>query len=261
MAPTTEPARRYGWRPSLHDPRDLVADPSGIRILAEVDPRGEMTPIYDQFRLGACTANADPRVIDYDRIVHGEAPFFPSRLGIYFYERKFEGQPATADTGAYGRDGFKAARKIGMWREADWPYVKDVQDPTHDPHFFTDPASRLGPAPLRLERPYKAVPKTEHAIKAVLSNKQMISFGFSVFESFESPEVAKTGIMPTPQHGEQLLGGHQVVAIGYLKSEPHYVLCANSWGNGWGIGGCFLMPWSYLLSRNCSDLRTVYRPA
>ena len=30
----------FGWRPSLPDPRDIVADPTEIPILPEVDPRG-----------------------------------------------------------------------------------------------------------------------------------------------------------------------------------------------------------------------------
>jgi C1A family cysteine protease len=83
------------------------------------------------------------------------------------------------------------------------------------------------------------------------SNQRTIAFGFMVYESFESSGVARTGIVPMPKRGEQVLGGHEVLAVGFLKSEPDYVLVRNSWGSrktggrGWGIDGSgyFLMPW------------------
>ena len=34
--------------------------------------------------------------------------------------------------------------------------------------------------------------------------------------------------MPVPGPDEQIMGGHEILAVGYLKSEPDYVLCRNS---------------------------------
>ena len=33
-----------------------------------------------------------------------------------------------------------------------------------------------------------------------------------------------------PEQGEQQIGGHEVLAVGYLKDQPNYVLVRNSWG-------------------------------
>ena len=57
-------------------------------------------------------------------------------------------------------------------------------------------------------------------------------FGFTVYDSFESPEVAQTGVVPMPAPGEAGLGGHCVVAVGYDDSTRRFVI-RNSWGPSW----------------------------
>jgi C1A family cysteine protease len=187
--------RGFGWRPSIPDPRDIPADTTEIPILAQVDPRNVyMPPVYDQGHLGSCTANAVAAAIDADRLVDGQGAMTPSRLAIYWLERYLEHQPATADTGAMGRDGFKAARNYGVLPEADWPYTDDASDP----RFSEDPrtSGKWDPDHWVLDDKYKSVSRSLTDFKRVLSNKQTIAFGFSVFRSFMSKEVADTGVVP-----------------------------------------------------------------
>jgi C1A family cysteine protease len=140
--------------------------------------------------------------------------------------------------------------------EQDKPPAASVFDPPSPPT-----AAVAADTYYALTKQVVTVPQTEQAIKAVLSNNQSVALGFSVYESFESPEVAKTGVLPMPTQGEQLVGGHEVLAVGYLRSEPHYVLAMNSWGTDWGLSGFFLMPWSYITNRQLvRDLRTIVRP-
>lgn len=257
----TTNGRRYGWKPSLPDARDIQADPSEIPIRDEVDPRGEyMTAVYDQGQLGSCTANAVAAAIDADRIVDGMDPMYPARLGIYALERMLEHQPPDADTGAMGRDGFKAARNIGVLPERDLPYTDDK----HSPSFSGDPREnpQWDADHWRLGDKYKSVPRSLEAFRRVLSNRQTIAFGFRVPRSMESPEMARSGILPPPDANDLIPNaGHEVLAVGYLRDEPHHCLVRNSWGSDWGLGGYFLMPWAWLLDANFSgDLRTIYRP-
>lgn len=252
--------RGFGWRPSLPDPRDIPADTTEIPILAEVDPRNTyMPPIYDQGHLGSCTANAVAAAIDADRLADGQGAISPSRLGIYWFERYLEHQAATADAGAMGRDGFKAARKFGVIPEADWPYT----DNSADPSFAADPrtSGKWNADHWVLDDKYKSVHRSLTDFKRVLSNKQTIAFGFAVFSSFVSKEVADTGIVPPPDPSQIIPNeGHEVLAIGYLEDQPQHCLCRNSWGTGWGMDGYFLMPWSVLLDASfSSDFRTIYR--
>lgn len=250
---------RYGWKRSLPDQRDVLADTSGLAILPEVDPRGHyMTPIYDQLRLGSCTAQTVAEAVDADRILNGEDPLYPSRLAIYALERLYEGTDLHVDSGAYGRDGYKAVRRFGMVPESELPYSD------HAPAWQQDPRALITSSAHRakLERPYKAVPRGLAHFKQVLSNYQTVGFGFSVYESFESAEVARTGIVPMPGPDEKMVGGHEVLLVGYLRDEPNYGLVRNHWAKSWGLAGYFLMPWTYLLDPNLSDdFRTIYRPA
>jgi C1A family cysteine protease len=246
--------RRYGWKPSLPDHRDLIADTTGLTPLPEVDPRADLPVPFNQGQLGSCTANAVGAALEYDAMLDGAPAVTPSRLFIYYCERQIEGSLGQGDTGAFGRDGFKAAKRYGTPPETEWPY--DIGKYADDPpqSVWTDAAEHT------LAKPYKSVPRSVNQFKLVLSNKQTIAFGFSVYDSFESQSVAASGVVPMPEPGEQQIGGHEVLAVGYLKDEPNYVLVRNSWGTGWGLGGYFLMPWQYLLSTDlASDFRTIVR--
>jgi C1A family cysteine protease len=114
--------QRYGWKPSIPDLRDHIADASELAVQDEVDPRGDLFPVFDQGQLGSCTANAVAAAVEYDAKLNGSDPGALSRLWIYYYERKIEGSPADQDTGAYGRDGFKVCKTLGVPLEKDWPY-------------------------------------------------------------------------------------------------------------------------------------------
>ncbi len=89
-------------------------------------------------------------------------------------------------------------------------------------------------------------------MKYVLSQGYPFVFGFSVFESFMTPEVAKSGIMPIPQKRERLIGGHAVMAIGYDNSKKAFLIL-NSWGPEWGLDGTFWMPYSYIIDDSFCD--------
>ena len=237
--------RIYGWKPSLPDPRDEVWPTRTEAVPARYDPRADLPPVYDQGQLGSCTANAVAGALQ----IHWKVDWVPSRLFIYYFERKVEHNLGHGDTGAYGRDGFKIARKHGVPPEKAWPY--DIS------HFEDKPprATILLAHSTTLEERFKKVPLDRATMRSILARGLTIAFGFSVYESFESAQVARTGVVPMPDTSrEKLLGGHEVLAVGYT---PDAVIVRNSWGEGWGDGGYGYFPWALVAGRLADDHRTI----
>ena len=149
------------------------------------------------------------------------------------------------DAGAEIRDGVKVVHKYGAPNEKLWPYniAKFAQKP---------PATAYTAGLKELVSEYQRVTSTTALIKAALAQAHPIIFGFSVYESFESATVAKTGVVPMPKKGEELLGGHAVLAVGYNDATQR-VLVRNSWGTSWGIKGYFTMPYKYISDTSLAD--------
>jgi C1A family cysteine protease len=94
-----------------------------------------------------------------------------------------------------------------------------------------------------------------------------VLIGFYVFQSFESNEVAQTGVMPIPSQSEKLLGGHEVCGCGgydigdvpTLRPQgcPPAILVQNSWGADWGIGGFFWMPLQ-IFDQSSTDIKICH---
>ncbi|WP_163569114.1 C1 family peptidase [Fodinicola feengrottensis] len=236
----TRPIAGYGWIPDLPDFRDLeftVADLVATALPASVDLREHCPAVYDQGHLGSCTANAIGGALQFDQIRQQETDFAPSRLFIYYSEREVEGTVGS-DSGAMIRDGIKCVNKLGAPPETDWAY--DITKFTQKP-----PQQAYDDAAKHQALKYQRVTQTVDDMKGCLASGLPFVFGFSVYESFESPDVAKTGDAPMPAKGEKLLGGHAVLAVGYDDATSRF-LVRNSWGDGWGQQGYFTLPYDYL---------------
>jgi C1A family cysteine protease len=237
---TTRKVARYGWIPDLPDQRDhLYAAPGEtLAVLPpSADLRAQCPPVYDQGQLGSCTANAIAAAIEFDRLREKLPDFTPSRLFIYYNERAIEGTVGT-DSGAQIRDGIKSVAQQGACAEADWPY--DIARFTEKP-----PAKAYSDAKLDRAVSYQRLVQNLGQMKGCLASGFPFVFGFSVYQSFESQQVAQTGHAPMPGPGEQLVGGHAVMAVGYDDSRQ-WLLVRNSWGTGWGIAGYFTLPYAYV---------------
>jgi C1A family cysteine protease len=236
--------KRYGWRPDSPDMRDyLMAVEPAKALPRSLSLRRQMPPVYDQGQLGSCTANSIGAILEFNELKQDEAnAATPSRLFIYYNERAMEGT-VTQDSGAEIRDGIKSVAQLGAPPETDWPYVITK--------FTRKPPAKAYRDALRHEAiRYARVPQTETGIQNVLAAGYPISFGFTVYESFES-DVGPDGIVPMPEPDETVVGGHAVVATGYKRSRGQlYFECRNSWGPDWANHGYFFLPASYVTSSN-----------
>jgi C1A family cysteine protease len=242
------PGHTFGWVPDLPDQRDfLYAAPveNMAALPSSMDLRAQCPKtVYDQGQLGSCTANAIAGALEFDRIKQSLPDFVPSRLFIYYNERVMEGTVGT-DSGAQIRDGIKSVGSIGAPPETDWPY--NIAEFAVKP-----PPAAYKDAPLDKAVQYQRVAQVLAQMKGCLASGYPFVYGFTVYESFESPQVAQTGIAPMPAAGEKVLGGHAVMAVGYDDSSQRFTV-RNSWGPGWGMGGYFTIPYGYLTDSNLSD--------
>jgi C1A family cysteine protease len=245
----------YGWQRDLPDARDfayaapLMRFPHGLP--AAVDLRSKCPPVYDQGQLGSCTANGIAAAVEFDQRKQGTRVFMPSRLFIYYNERVMEGT-VNQDSGAQIRDGIKSVAKLGVPPETDWPYniAKFTQKP---------PAGAFSDAKKDLVSMYARVNQDLGQMQGCLAEGYPFVLGFTVYSSFESTQVAKSGIVPMPSPGEQVVGGHCVVAVGYENASRVFII-RNSWGAGWGKSGYCMMPYEYLINPHyASDFWTVRR--
>lgn len=242
---------KYGWTKDALDARDFVFQPKAIKLPPSVDLRPQFpVPCYDQGQLGSCTANAIAGALEFDQVKQKQkqTPFTPSRLFIYYNERSMEGT-IKSDAGAQIRDGIKSVAKLGAPPEKIWPYTPSK--------FATKPDTTASiTALLYTATSYAAVKQTSAILKQALVAGFPVVFGFSVYESFESDEVAKTGVVPMPKKGESIIGGHAVLCMGYDTLGRFIV--RNSWGTDWGIDGHFLMPAAYITNPAlASDFWTI----
>ena len=242
--------RIYGW----HQPKvphntklyrvELASEVVSTDQLPEsVDLRSKCLPVYDQGQLGSCSANAIAGAIEFL-----QPGFMPSRLFIYYNERSIEGT-TDQDAGAEITDGVKSIVTTGVCSETDWPY--DISKFTQKPsdNCYSDAKNDILSQYLQINGVQE--------MKSCLAQGFPFVFGFAVYESFESAQVASTGVMPIPNSNEQCLGGHAVMACGYDSTKGIFIV-KNSWGTGWGDGGFFYMPESYITNTNlASEFLTV----
>lgn len=246
---------KYGWKPSLPDKRDfLYAAPFHKigQLPAEVDLQktGFTQPIRDQGSLGSCTANAVGSLHYFLQKKQGQKAFNPSRLGIYYLEREMEGTIGY-DSGAFGRDGFRALVKYGAWPEELQKYVVK--------NFRNKPSAAAYKAGLDHQAlVFFRVIKQLEQLQGCLAEGYPFAFGFTVYESFEDDSKWKNGIMPLPRRGESVLGGHEIYADKYkIINGVLYFGCVNSWTATWQLSGRFWMPASFMIGSDTSDHQTL----
>ena len=104
---------------------------------------------------------------------------------------------------------------------------------------------------------YQRVRQTLSQLRGCLASGDPFVFGFTVYESFESAAVARTGHAPLPAAGESAIGGHAVVGVGYDDVKQWFIV-RNSWGARWGRKGYFTLPYAYVTDDDlASDFWTI----
>lgn len=246
--------RWYGCRRDTKDWLDRLFTMTATHLPPQVDLRSNCPPVMDQGELGSCTAHGITGALRHLLLSTGRADYPLSRLWVYYQERKVEGTIGE-DAGAEIRDGIKVIAALGAAHETLWPY--DIAK------FKDAPPADVGlDAHLFRALVYERVTVSVSGLKHALALGFPVIIGLSLHESFESDAVARTGFVPYPKRGEQMIGGHCMYVVGYVTiNGQEYFIVRNSWGADWGAGGDCYFPPSVLGSRMFGSDYWVVRQA
>ncbi len=261
---STQNTFSFGWERDLPDIRDLHESHEEISPIisksaklkaakkalpASVDLRSKCSPIKNQGELGSCTAHAGVGLMEYYQRNAFRKHIDGSRRFLYKATRNLLGW--TGDDGAYLRTTMKAMVLFGICPEQYWVY--DIEKFNEEPSAFCYAFAQNYQAMkyYRLDPSGTTTGKLLQSVKEKIAAQLPSMFGFSVYNSISFdpgfPDI------PFPEGGDQLIGGHAVVAVGYddkrkIGKETGALLIRNSWGKEWGDKGYGWLPYEYVRS-------------
>lgn len=218
------------------------------RMPKKVDLRRMMSPIRNQGSLGSCTAFATAvGLMESTQLeLHSELELPLSPLFLYYETRKREHR-LNQDSGASLRSTIKAAAKIGVCGEDEWPY-KVTKFKKEPPAHAYDKIGKL-----KIGNYYRV--RNADEIRKALAYTNPVVFGLMLYDSFN--QVGNSGIVKMPKYdSENFIGGHAMCCVGYDNAKQHFIV-RNSWGTRWGDKGYCYIPYDYMADRQqCVDMWT-----
>lgn len=251
--------RIYNLKKDTWDHRDYLLQaphPKSGLIPKEWDNRKYCSPVRNQGDLGSCSAFSSAggafEMLEIKELMDNQyaepiaeefGPKFEPVSTLMQYQNTLIIENAFGtDQGAEIRDAIKALATYGVCKESTWPY--DISKFGVKP---TDEAYQE--AALHKITMYERVLGMS-AIRHAVAQCKPVVCGIQVYESMESEEVARSGMVPMPNTDLELhMGGHAVCVVGYT---PDHWIMRNSWGPDWGLKGYFFLPLSYLIDTNLS---------
>lgn len=205
----------------------------GVKLPQQCDLRAEYPKIFNQGLLGSCTANAGVAALE---MLIFDVNLNLSRLFLYYKERELN-DAVSIDNGASMRDICKALQKFGTCEENLMPYVEK--------DFAISPKVEAIKNALKYKiTSYEACYNINDIRNSIALLRTPVLLGMEVYNSIG--KINKSAVLkePTISSGDFLLGYHAVLVVGY-DNKKKQLLIRNSWGDKWGEGGYFYMPYAY----------------
>lgn len=245
--------RGFGWKPGKfhRDARRMMFSLEIAKSLAPTNPRFStgLPPIWDQGQIGSCTAHGNLRAFLFAAAKAGFKYEMLSRLMLYYNERAIEGTTSD-DAGAEIHDGIKSIIEQGVCLESLWPYDTTRFSEKPPAQCFTDALQHQG---LKTA----GIAGTVDQVKSAMAAGYTVVIGFPCYQSIQSVQTTRTGIIPVPRSGERMVGGHCVCTNGQWDDSRQLIGIDNSWSEQWGIQGSGFLPYAYF-NGPVSDCQVIY---
>ena len=221
------------------DQRDLIYEVKDTELKERVDLRKWATHVENQVNLRSCTSEAV--VGAYELLLKKQYPeklVDLSVLFVYYNARILEGAKPDFDPGVYIKDALQSVKLQGICAESIWPYNLKQYSVVPTLASYEDAKKR------RIKNYYRC--SDFDSILNALSNEIPVVVSIKIYNQFNRIGWITSTIpeLQPPKEGEEPIGGHSVVLVGY-DSETERLVVRNSFGSTWGDNGYFYIPYSY----------------
>ena len=227
-----------GYLPEVPDERDyaFMLTPASYILPEEVIYRSQMTKVENQGARGSCVGMSGSAICEFWNWKQTGLPIDLSAEWAYQKAKLYDEFPGSDYSGTTLRGVCKALKAEGICLEVLYPYSQTDPAPLPSEQAIKDAETRKIVAYKNLALiPVLMV----EVIKRGIHEFGPVIIGVYVYENWS--DIGKDGIVPMPKG--RMLGGHALAAVGYNKD---YVICKNSWGEGFGDSGYLLIPLEYI---------------
>ncbi len=226
---------------------------SGLRLPTSVRLLDRLGPVRAQGARGTCVAFALTGLREFLL----ESPVRLSEQHLYWGCKQLDGFGDIA--GSTIHDGLSALRTYGICPSEAWPY-SEVLLPQNEAHGPLPPRAGAAAADFRMRHATTVSRGNITDIKQILAGNEEhegmpVAVSVLVFASWQlSHATQQTGKITMPLPGEEPIGGHAMLVVGYQEdtSAPGggYLIVRNSWSPDWATHspeapGHAVMPFKY----------------
>ena len=242
---------KFGWKPDLPDNRDHVVDfPEHVidRIEHKINISKYFHKHYNEQNTGMNTSCTVASAINFEVERISGNKFIASPAFLYYNTRYLEGKEEY-DSCVGIRDSINCLNKIGICTEETFPSSNKLN--------YSPTTNDYNQAKEYKGFIYKIIKPNLEQIKACITLRRPILFGYSVPKQYDDPNwnTELEPLMPPKTKGK-LLGGRTGLIVGY-NDEKKILKVMDTRGSSWANNGNFNMHYSMVEKGLCINFCTI----